>query len=151
MKAKIYFGTGILLLFMGAVTPYHVPFYVTGTCLLALSFFCLYGVSYGVEYAESHYRIYTRVLFWKTGSWKSIHGVRRICIREYSHANRHPLSQRDLEDEEVLEEHVEYEVYFVRKSGKYKIFSSNSLQAAQEKADRLATRYNLSVGEKALK
>jgi len=149
MKSKIYIGTGILLLCIAAFTHPNIPLNVIGASFLALGTFCLLALSSGVEYTESHYRIYTRILFWKTGSWKSIRGIRRICIRQYSYVNQYTLKPMRVDDE-TCKGVVEYQVYFVRKSGNYKIFSSKTLPEAQETASRLAMRYNLFVGEKAL-
>ncbi|MBC7487157.1 MAG: hypothetical protein H7282_10445 [Cytophagaceae bacterium] len=151
MKSKIYIGIVILLLCIAAFTHNDIPLNVIGGSFLAVGCFALFVLSSGIEYTESHYRMYTRILFWKTGSWKSIRGIRRICVREYSYVNKSYFSPGMLSDKDASERVVEYQVYFVRKSGKYKIFTSNTLQEAQDKANRLAMRYNLPVGEKAAK
>jgi hypothetical protein len=147
MKSKIYIGIGILLIFIGVVNKNNIPLHAIGGSFLSVGAFSLFGLSCGVDYTESHYRIYNRILFWKTGPWKSIGGVRRIYIRHYSYVNRYFFKAGRMSPD-ASERVVEYQVYFVRKSGSYKIFSSDTLEEAREKANALALRYNLTVTEK---
>ncbi|MDB5257607.1 MAG: hypothetical protein JWM14_2302 [Chitinophagaceae bacterium] len=150
MKSKIYIGIGILLLVIAALAKNNTVLNVIGGSFFAVGAFTLFALSSGVDYTESHYRIYNRILFWKTGPWKSIGGVRKIYIRHYSYVNRYRLKPGAMSPD-GSERVTEYQVYFVRKSGNYKIFSSTTLQEAREKAGVLATKYNLLVKEKAVK
>lgn len=150
MKSKIYIGIGILLLLIAALMKNNIALNVIGGSLLAVGTFSLFGLSTGVDYTESHYRIYYRILFWKRGPWKSIGGVRKIYIRYYSYVNGYNLKP-SIMSQGNNEQVTEYQVYFVRRSGNYKIFTSPTLQEARDKAGKLAAKYNLLIKEKAVK
>lgn len=145
MKSKIYIGIGVLMLLAGAFVK-GKSLTIGGTVFVLLGLFLLVAVSSGIEFSESHYRFYKRIFFWRTGHWKSILGVRRIYIRHYTATKTSSfLGSSPIPLEEQT---IEYQVFFVRKSGYYKIFHTNSLKAAREKAIGLATKYNLVVKEK---
>jgi len=147
MKYKIYFVTGMLLL-LATVWLDSMLLTVGGFVFIGLSVLSRVGVSSGVEYNESHYRIYTRILFWKKGQWQSIERVRKIYIRHYAYMQQYYFSPLR-RVEELHEPVMEYQVYFVRKSGYYKIFETSCLETARGKAAELSKRYNLVVEEKA--
>ena len=147
MKNKIYIVSGVLL-FALAFLMENMLMGILGVTLILLNLLSRIAISSGVEYNESHYRIYTRILFWKKGHWQSIVRVRKIYIRHYVYIQQPYLSSlRGLG--EVREPLVEYQVYFVRKSGYYKIFQTSCLDTARSKAAELGKRYNLVVEEKA--
>lgn len=147
MKNKIYILIGVLLLTL-AFFMENMLVAALGLTLILLSLWSLTAISSGVEYNESHYRIYTRILFWKKGHWQSIIRVRKIYIRHYAYMQRQYLSSLRGK-EESHEPLMEYQVYFVRKSGYYKIFQTPCLDTARNKAAELGRRYNLVVEEKA--
>lgn len=138
-------GIGLLMLLAGAFVKGR-SLTIGGTVFVLLGVFLLVAVSSGIEFSESHYRFYKRIFFWKTGHWKSILGVRRIYIRHYTATKTNSFwgsSSIPLE-----EQREEYQVFFVRKSGYYKILQTDSLKIARAKANALATKYNLIVKEK---
>lgn len=146
MRNKTYIGIGILLL-ITAVTANDKALAIGSTAFLAIGGLSLGAVSSGVEYSESHYRVYKRIFFWKTGHWKSILGVRKIYIRHFCYQKKNSFLRNKAMHEESMEL-VVFQVYFVRKSGYYKIFESNSLEIARRKANELARKYNLTVKER---
>lgn len=145
MKSKIYIGIGTLLLIAGIILKSSV-FTISGTVFVAFGFFLLVAVSSGIEYSESHYRFYKRIAFWKIGHWKSILGVRRIYIRYYTPTRRNSLWRSSAIP--LAEQREEFQVYFVRKSGYYKIFQTFSLEEARQQAKLLSVKYNLKIKEK---
>lgn len=145
MKDKISLGAGILLLCTGA---YFEATWLSGVAvvIIAISLFKLYGLTSGVQYTSSHYRIYKQYFFWKTGEWKSIAGVRKIYIRRSSYKDKHALQATE-QEHLVAENQTYYQLYFVRKSGYYRIFTCESLALARTKANHIANQYNLVVEE----
>ncbi len=147
MKNKIYIGVAIALLILAYVME-NMLLAGLGFAVIILSLLSRIAISSGVEYNESHYRIYTRILFWKKGHWQSIVRVRKIYIRHYAYMQQQYFtSLRGIE--ESHEPLMEYQIYFVRKSGYYKIFETPCLDTARDKAAELGRRYNLVVEEKA--
>ncbi|MDF2454075.1 MAG: hypothetical protein K0R51_68 [Cytophagaceae bacterium] len=146
MKNGICIVIGVLLLTLAFFTE-NTLLGVGGFTLILLNLLSRIAISSGVEYNESHYRIYTRILFWKKGHWQSIVRVRKIYIRHYACMQRQYFSPLR-GAEELHEPLMEYQVYFVRKSGYYKIFETACLDTARHKADELGRRYNLVVEEK---
>lgn len=147
MKNKIYIVIGVLLLTVAFLMENKL-LAALGVTLILLNLLSRIVISSGVEYNESHYRIYTRILFWKKGHWQSIVRVRKIYIRHYAYMQQPYFSSlRGIEDSH--EPAVEYQIYFVRKSGYYKIFQTPCLETARNKAAELGKRYNLLVEEKA--
>ncbi len=147
MKNNIYLGIGILMV-VAALWLENLLLGIAGIAFILLNVLSRFTVSSGVEYNESHYRIYTRILFWKKGHWQSIVRVRKIYIRHHACLQQHYFSAlRKIE--EAQEPLMEYQVYFVRRSGYYKIFETPCLDAARNKAAELGKRYNLTVEEKA--
>ena len=86
---------------------------------------------HAVEYKASQYRVYRRILFWKTGPWKSMEDVHKIMIKNYAPKNSE-----------------EFQVYLVHKHSYDKVFASTSYASAKREAERLAKQYHLIVEEK---
>jgi hypothetical protein len=147
MRKKIYIGICVLLLLTAVIANNRIM--IAGSIFLSVcGVLSLRKVSSGVQYSESHYRVYKQFFFLKRGHWKSILGVRRIYIRHYVPQQKHSFLKNRIIPEEMTEQVVMYQVYFVRKSGYYKMFESNSLEIARRKANELGRKYNLNVEEK---
>jgi hypothetical protein len=150
MKSKVYIGAGTLI-FIAAATFRNLLLLIAGVLVMVTGLLVMYGMSSGVEYNETQYRIYNQFLFWRKGEWKQMAGVRRIYIRHHAQVKQSWFIRKASANEESNDLTIEFQVYFVRKSGYYKIFASNSLQAARVKAEHLAAQYNLEVEEKGAK
>ena len=147
MRNKIYIAIGTLLLLTAVIANDKILTFGI-IALLIIGSLSLMAVSSGVQYSESRYRVYKQFFFWKTGHWKSILGVRRIYVRHYFYQQKYSFLINGIIPKDRREQVVMYQVYFVRKSGYYKMFESNSLEIARRKANELGTRYNLVVKEK---
>jgi hypothetical protein len=147
MKGKLYIGTVVSLLLLAAL--FHDKAWImAGILFLAMALLSLWTLTSGIEYSESHYRVYKQLFFWRTGHWKSISGVRRIYIRHFLQKQKKSRPQNHTIQEAERDSNVKFQVYFVRKSGYYKIFESDTLDAARKKAKALSYRYNLTIEEK---
>jgi hypothetical protein len=87
-----------------------------------------------VQYSRKHYRIYNPILFWNKGLWKPMANVMKIFITKSESNGFYRMVSG-----------IKYQVCLMNGYGYDKIFESRSLEAAQQKAQEIIDKFNLTV------